>query len=208
VEIQLFGQRPIVVVGSINTDLVSFTERVPSVGETVIGYKFQIHPSGKGANHAMAIARLGYPVRMIGRLGSGAFGGLLKAHLLGTGSTLRELPPAKERREWPSSKSHAMPALQWAQPSFIQPQIMVQDRYFYDPVAVRYTADRYLDDLDKRYGGIVFTSFELSRRGLPLDEREQSSLSSTGLLSPHENDQFAQKSLHWKEICLFLPIFS
>ena len=36
----------------------------------------------------------------------------------------------------------------------MQPQMMVEDRYFYDPVAGRYTVDRYLDDLEKRYGGI------------------------------------------------------
>ncbi len=79
------GQKPIVIVGSINTDLVTFTERIPSVGETVIGDKFQIHPGGKGANQAVAVARLGYPVCMIGRLGSDTFGELLKAHLLGAG---------------------------------------------------------------------------------------------------------------------------
>ena len=46
---------------------------------------------------------------------------------------------------------YKMPALQWTQSSFIQPQMMVQDRYFYDPVAHKYTVDRYLDDLEKRY---------------------------------------------------------
>src|SRR5262249_2510194 len=49
---------------------------------------------------------------------------------------------------------YGLPALQWTQSSFIQPQMMVEDRYFYDPVAGRYTVDRYLDDLEKRYGGI------------------------------------------------------
>jgi hypothetical protein len=44
--------------------------------------------------------------------------------------------------------------LKWAQSSFIQPQAMVEDRYLYDPAARRYTVDRYLDDVDKRYGGI------------------------------------------------------
>jgi hypothetical protein len=47
-----------------------------------------------------------------------------------------------------------LPALRWTQSSFMQPQMMVHDRYFYDPVAGRYTVDRYLDDLNKRYGGI------------------------------------------------------
>jgi hypothetical protein len=42
----------------------------------------------------------------------------------------------------------------WAQSSFMQAQMMVEERYFYDPVAGRYTVDRYLDDLEKRFGGI------------------------------------------------------
>ena len=46
------------------------------------------------------------------------------------------------------------PALLWTQKSFMQPQSMIEDRYFYDPATRRYTVDRYLDDLDKRYGGI------------------------------------------------------
>src|SRR5579883_1986721 len=51
-------------------------------------------------------------------------------------------------------KLYDRPELKWAQSSFIQPQAMVEDRYLYDPVARRYTVDRYLDDVDKRYGGI------------------------------------------------------
>ena len=46
------------------------------------------------------------------------------------------------------------PELQWCQSAFVQPQMMVEDRYFYDPVVGKYTVDRYLDDLEKRYGGI------------------------------------------------------
>jgi ribokinase len=75
------GQRPIVVVGSINTDLVTVTKRIPAVGETVTGTDFQIHPGGKGANQAVAVARLGYPVQLIGRLGNDAFGAQLRTHL-------------------------------------------------------------------------------------------------------------------------------
>ena len=41
------------------------------------------------------------------------------------------------------------PELAWAQRSFIQPQMMVEDRYFYDPAAGKYTVDRYLDDLER-----------------------------------------------------------
>ncbi len=79
------GQKAIVVVGSINIDLVAVTERIPVVGETVIGSDFQIHPGGKGANQAVAAARLGYPVRLIGRLGSDVFGTQLRTHLKSAG---------------------------------------------------------------------------------------------------------------------------
>jgi ribokinase len=79
------NHKPIVVVGSINTDLVSVTRRIPSVGETVIGTDFHIHPGGKGANQAVAVARLGYPVQLIGRLGYDEFGLQLRSHLENAG---------------------------------------------------------------------------------------------------------------------------
>jgi len=41
---------------------------------------------------------------------------------------------------------YARPELKWAERSFMQPQMMMEDRFFYDPVAGRYTVDRYLDD--------------------------------------------------------------
>jgi len=79
------SQKPVVVVGSINTDLVAITRKIPAVGETVLGSDFQVHPGGKGANQAVAVARLGYPVRMIGRLGNDSFGGQLRNYLEKTG---------------------------------------------------------------------------------------------------------------------------
>lgn len=78
-------KKPVVVVGSINMDLVARTQRIPLQGETVSGDDFQVHPGGKGANQAVAIARLGYPVRMIGRLGNDAFATQLRAHLESAG---------------------------------------------------------------------------------------------------------------------------
>lgn len=66
--------KPIVVLGSINLDLVATAERIPAVGETVRGKQFHTFFGGKGANQAVAIARLGYPVRMIGRVGNDGFG--------------------------------------------------------------------------------------------------------------------------------------
>lgn len=46
------------------------------------------------------------------------------------------------------------PELGWTQRNFVQPQVMAEERYLYDPVAGRYTVDRLLDDLDRRYGGV------------------------------------------------------
>jgi ribokinase len=56
----------IAVVGSVNVDLVARTERLPRPGETVSGASFERHPGGKGANQAVAAARLGAEVRFVG----------------------------------------------------------------------------------------------------------------------------------------------
>lgn len=65
------------------------------------------------------------------------------------------------------------PALKWIQSSFIQPQMMVQDRYFYDPAVGRYTVDRYLDDLEKRYGGIDAVLIWPTYPNMGIDNRNQ-----------------------------------
>ncbi len=71
----------IVVVGSINLDLVGATQRIPIAGETVAGLSFQTFPGGKGANQAVAAARLGASVSMLGKLGTDAFGAQLRQSL-------------------------------------------------------------------------------------------------------------------------------
>ena len=78
-------RKPVVVVGSINIDLVARAERIPLPGETVLSSDFQMHPGGKGANQAVAVARLGYPVHMIGSIGSDAFGENLRTQLAKSG---------------------------------------------------------------------------------------------------------------------------
>lgn len=77
--------KPIVVIGSINSDLVSRSERIPVAGETVIGSSFRTFPGGKGANQAVAASRLGARVAMIGKLGTDSFGRELKAGLVQAG---------------------------------------------------------------------------------------------------------------------------
>jgi ribokinase len=66
--------KPVVVLGSVNADLVLRCERLPRPGETVRGEDFRILPGGKGANQAVAAARLGARVEFIGCVGADAFG--------------------------------------------------------------------------------------------------------------------------------------
>ena len=71
----------VTVVGSLNMDLVVRAPRIPEPGETIIGGEFRTVPGGKGANQAVAAARLGAQVAMVGRVGGDAFGGLLLENL-------------------------------------------------------------------------------------------------------------------------------
>jgi len=64
----------VVVVGSVNVDLVVAVERLPAPGETVVGGRFARHHGGKGGNQAIAAARLGAPTTFIGAVGDDAFG--------------------------------------------------------------------------------------------------------------------------------------
>ena len=78
----------IVVVGSINLDLVTLAPRFPGPGETLLGSRFFTAPGGKGANQAVAAARLGAEVTLVGALGRDAFGDQLHAGLAKEGIAL------------------------------------------------------------------------------------------------------------------------
>ncbi len=71
----------VAVFGSINMDLVARTPRLPAPAETITGHDFFTAPGGKGANQAVAVARLGVPTRLFGRVGEDSFGQTLLAHL-------------------------------------------------------------------------------------------------------------------------------
>lgn len=73
--------KPIVVVGSVNLDLVVRADHIPRAGETTIGSLFQTFHGGKGANQAVAAAKLGHPTFMVGNVGDDAFGPQLRQAL-------------------------------------------------------------------------------------------------------------------------------
>lgn len=68
------NMKNIVVVGSCNTDMVIKSDRLPVPGETVLGGAFMMNPGGKGANQAVAIARLGGNVKFVAKTGNDLFG--------------------------------------------------------------------------------------------------------------------------------------
>jgi len=71
----------VVVVGSLNMDLVARAQRLPRAGETLPGEAFFTAPGGKGANQAVAVARLGGSVAMVGNIGDDAYGQQLRKAL-------------------------------------------------------------------------------------------------------------------------------
>ncbi|MGN9792821.1 ribokinase [Streptomyces sp. OZ13] len=92
----------IVVLGSTNMDLVAFVAHAPKRGETVTGREFRTVPGGKGANQAVAAARAGGEVAMIGAVGSDAFGPQLRHTLESCGVDIDLLRTS----ECPSGTAH------------------------------------------------------------------------------------------------------
>jgi ribokinase len=86
--------RSIVVVGSVNLDLVCTGKKIPAPGETVTGDRFQTFHGGKGANQAVAVGRLGHPVSMIARVGDDDFGKRLRQGLRDAGVNVRSVATA------------------------------------------------------------------------------------------------------------------
>ncbi len=89
------SRKPIVIVGSITMDLVTRTPRIPAIGQTLIGTGFETNQGGKGANQAVAAARLGYPAAMVAKVGDDAYGPELIASLRRAGvdtSAMEKVP--------------------------------------------------------------------------------------------------------------------
>jgi ribokinase len=81
----------VIVVGSVNVDLVIRGERLPGPGETVAGGTFERHHGGKGGNQAVAAARLGRPVLFVGAVGDDVFGSEARAALAAEGVDVSSL---------------------------------------------------------------------------------------------------------------------
>ncbi len=81
------------VVGSINMDLVAVSDVMPQKGRTVVGRDFRIIPGGKGANQAVAIAKLGGNVDLFGCVGNDGFGEMARANLREGGVFLNHVKP-------------------------------------------------------------------------------------------------------------------
>jgi len=83
---------------------------------------------------------------------------------------------AERKRIKYDAAQYARPELQWTQRNFVQPQMMVEERYFYDPRLGEYTVDRYLDDLETRYGGIDSVLIWPVYPNIGIDNRNQHDL--------------------------------
>jgi len=94
----MIPRKPIVVVGSVTMDMVTRTRQIPRIGQTVIGTGFDTTPGGKGANQAVAAARLGYPTQMVGKVGSDVYGPVLLDNLARAGVEIA----AMEKADGPS----------------------------------------------------------------------------------------------------------
>ncbi|MCO6007660.1 ribokinase [Actinoallomurus purpureus] len=81
----------VLVVGSVNADLVVRVDRRPAAGETVLGSDLATYPGGKGANQAVAAARLGGRVAFLGRAGTDGQGDFLRGALRGDGVDIAHL---------------------------------------------------------------------------------------------------------------------
>jgi len=84
----------ILVVGSLNMDMIITVERIPNLGETLSGRDFMTVPGGKGANQALAVARLGGNVKMLGCVGNDSFGMEMTEYLKNSGVDVSSIKKA------------------------------------------------------------------------------------------------------------------
>jgi ribokinase len=101
------------VLGSVNLDAVARVDELPRPGETVAGLSLELFPGGKGANQAVAAARMGVPTRLMGAVGRDDTGPGIKAKLAGYGvqvADVMELPtiPTGQAHVWVANSGENM----------------------------------------------------------------------------------------------------
>ena len=100
--------------------------------------------------------------------------------------------------------NYRRPELAWAQRNFVHAQMMVEDRYFYDAAAGRYTVDRYLDDLEQRFGGIDSVLIWYVYPNIGVDDRNQTDLAHS-LPGGLAGLRTAVDDFHRRGVRVFLP---
>src|SRR6218665_1762178 len=100
--------------------------------------------------------------------------------------------------------NYKRPELQWAQRNFVHAQMMVEDRFFYDPVKGEYTVDRYLDDLEQRFGGIDSVLIWYIYPNIGVDDRNQTDLAHD-MPGGLEGLKGAVEAFHRRGVRVFLP---
>ena len=100
--------------------------------------------------------------------------------------------------------NYRRPELQWAQRNFVLAQMMIEDRYFYDPVIDKYTVDRYLDDLEERFGGVDSVLLWYIYPNIGIDNRNQFDLAHD-LPGGIDGLRGAVADFHRRGVKVFLP---
>ena len=94
--------------------------------------------------------------------------------------------------------------LKWSQRNFVHVQMMAEDRYFYDPVQRKYTIDKYLDDLEQRYGGIDSVLIWFVYPNIGIDDRNKTELAHD-LPGGIDGLKQAVADFHRRGVKVFLP---
>ena len=100
--------------------------------------------------------------------------------------------------------NYRRPELQWAQRNFVHAQMMVEDRYFYDAESGQYTVDRYLDDLEARFGGLDSVLIWYIYPNIGVDDRNQFDLAHD-LPGGLDGLRRAVEAFHRRGVKVFLP---
>lgn len=143
---------------------MSKSSRAPSVRIA----EFQLSHARNGPHLPLPVSMPGWPFQTIGQW---------KQDVNAAAEAWR-----RDFREWRhehlirmgySGANYERPELKWSQRNFVHAQMMVEDRFFYDPVKRRYTVDRYLDDLVTRFGGIDSVLLWYVYPNIGIDDRNQ-----------------------------------